>query len=58
MIGETLDLPVEARMEGTLATSVLAVTKGIQFIRVHDVQANVRAIRMAEAVLLAGEKKA
>lgn len=53
MIGKTLNLPVTERVEGTIATTVLAVTKGIQFVRVHDVAANVRAIRMTEAVLAA-----
>ena len=40
----------EERLEGTLATSVIAM-KGCQFIRVHDIKENVRAIRMAEAIL-------
>lgn len=55
VIGLTLDLPVEERLEGTLATSVLAVMKGCSFVRVHDVKENVRAIRMAEAIMNAGK---
>lgn len=51
VIGLTLDLPVEEREEGTIATSVLAVQKGCHFVRVHNVKGNVRAIKMAEAVL-------
>lgn len=51
VIGLTLDLPAEERMEGTLVTTVLAVMKGCSFVRVHDIKENVRAIRMAEAVL-------
>lgn len=51
VIGLTLDLPVDQRMEGTLATTVMAVMKGCMFVRVHDVKENVRAIRMTEAVL-------
>lgn len=51
VIGITLDLPVTEREEGTIATSVLAVQKGCQFVRVHNVKGNVRAIKMAEAVL-------
>lgn len=51
VIGLTLDLPVEERLEGTLATTVLAVIKGCSFVRVHDIKENVRAIRMTEAVL-------
>lgn len=51
IIGETLDLPVEERLEGTLVTTVLGVMKGCSFVRVHDVKENVRAVRMAEAIL-------
>lgn len=51
VIGKTLDLPVEERMEGTLALSVLGVMMGCGFVRVHDIKENVRAVRMAEAVL-------
>lgn len=51
MIGLTLDLPVDERMEGTVATSVLAVAKGALFVRVHDVKENYRAIKMTEAIL-------
>jgi dihydropteroate synthase len=50
VIGLTLDLPKDQREEGTLATTVLAVMKRVAFVRVHDVEKNVRAIRMAEAI--------
>jgi dihydropteroate synthase len=46
-------LPPEDRLEGTLATTVLAVVAGVEFVRVHDVLANFRAARTAEAVLRA-----
>lgn len=51
VIGLTLDLPVEERVEGTLVTTVWAVQKGCAFVRVHDIKENVRAVRMAEAIL-------
>ena len=51
VIGLTLNLPASERVEGTLATSVLAVIKGCMFVRVHDVKENVRAIRMTESIL-------
>ncbi|MCM1190440.1 MAG: dihydropteroate synthase [bacterium] len=54
VIGQTLDLPVDQRLEGTLATTVLAVMKGCMFVRVHDVRENLRAVRMTEAVLRGG----
>lgn len=51
MIGITLDLPSDKRLEGTIATSVMAVIKGCLFVRVHDVLENKRAVRMTEAIL-------
>lgn len=54
VIGNTLDLPADERLEGTLVTSVFAATKGAAFVRVHDVKENLRAIRMAEAILAEG----
>ncbi len=50
VVGIALDLPVEERLEGTLAITVLGVMAGCAFVRVHDVLANKRAIQMAEAV--------
>lgn len=54
VIGLTLGLPVEERLEGTLVTTVMAVLKGCMFVRVHDVKENVRAIKMTEAILKGG----
>lgn len=53
VIGLTLDLPSEDRLEGTLATTALAVNSGCSFVRVHDVKENVRVVRMVEAILKA-----
>ena len=50
VIGLTLDLPKDERVEGTLVTTVLAVIKGCMFVRVHDVKENIRTIKMAEAL--------
>ena len=50
MIGLTLNLPIDQRLEGTLVTTVLAVQAGWNFVRVHDVEANYRAIKMMEAI--------
>ena len=44
-------VPADERLEGTLATSLQAVYAGAQMVRVHDVQANTRAVRMLEAML-------
>ncbi len=51
VVGLTLDLPADQRVEGTLVTTVFAVLKDCMFVRVHDVKENVRAIRMTEAIL-------
>lgn len=50
VIGLTLGLDKEERMEGTLATSAIGVMKGCSFVRVHDIEENVRAVRMALAI--------
>lgn len=54
VIGTALDLPAKERVEGTLVTTVFAVAKGCSFVRVHDVKENVRAVKMAEAILAVG----
>ncbi len=51
VIGLTLDLPSDQRVEGTLVTTVMGVEKGAAFVRVHDVKENMRAIRMTQAIL-------
>jgi dihydropteroate synthase len=52
-IGWALDLPVGERLEGTLAAVAFAVSKGAHIVRVHDVRAGVRAVRVADAILRA-----
>ena len=53
MIGLTLELPVGEREEGTIATSVIGAMKGCGYVRVHDVEKNVRALKMTDAILKA-----
>ena len=50
-LGKVLDLPPDERLEATLATTALGVAAGIDIVRVHDVRANVRAARIADAVV-------
>jgi len=51
-IGKVLGLASpQERLEGTLAVTALAVAAGADIIRVHDVNANLRSARMAEAVV-------
>lgn len=49
-IGKTLDLPVGERLEGSLAAAVLAAWGGARILRVHDVQATVRAVRLTDTI--------
>jgi dihydropteroate synthase len=50
-IGRLLgDLPPDDRLEGSLATFVAAILAGAHAVRVHDVRAAVRAVRIADAV--------
>ena len=51
MIGLALDLPVENRLEGTIATTVTGIMKGFKIVRVHDVLENKRACVMADKIL-------
>ncbi|AKX92939.1 dihydropteroate synthase [Moorella thermoacetica] len=51
MIGRTLDLPVDQRLEGTAATVALGIARGVDIVRVHDVRAMVRVARMTDAIV-------
>jgi dihydropteroate synthase len=53
-LGKVLDLPADERLEATLATTALGVAAGVDIVRVHDVRANVRAARIADAVVRGG----
>jgi dihydropteroate synthase len=50
-VGETLDVPLDQRLEGSLAAAAFGVLHGASIIRVHEVQATVRVVRMTEAIL-------
>ena len=56
-IGNTLDLPVDERMEPTGATCVLGITKGCEIMRVHDVLPISRMCKITDAILAAGSRK-
>ena len=51
VIGNTLNLPVDQRVEGTLSTTVIGMLRGCAFVRVHDVKENKRIIDMTKAIL-------
>lgn len=55
-LGKVLDLPPDQRIEATLASTALGIAAGVDIVRVHDVQANVRTARMADAILRRGHR--
>lgn len=55
MIGNILDLPVDERVEGTGATVCYGIEHGCHIVRVHDVKAISRMVRMMD--VLAGKSE-
>lgn len=53
-IGKVLDLPVEHRLEGTLAACLAAFERGARVFRVHDVRPARRALDLTDAIRRAG----
>ncbi|NPV28705.1 MAG: dihydropteroate synthase [Firmicutes bacterium] len=51
VIGNTLNLPVDQRLEGTAATVAWGISQGAAIVRVHDVKEMVRVARMTDAIL-------
>ena len=50
-IGLTLDLPIEERMEGTLASITAGVINGARIVRVHDIRATRRTLTITEKIM-------
>ena len=50
-LGRVLGLPVDQRLEATLATTAIGIAGGADIVRVHDVRENVRAARMSDAIV-------
>jgi dihydropteroate synthase len=50
-VGETLDVGLDQRLEGSLAAAAFSVAAGAAIVRVHEVQPTVRVVRMVEAIL-------
>ncbi|MCL0100275.1 dihydropteroate synthase, partial [Peptococcaceae bacterium] len=51
VIGKMLDLPVDERKEGTAATIAYGIAKGVDIVRVHDVEHMKRVCRMTDAIV-------
>ena len=56
-IGKITEMPPGERLEGSLAAAVLAVREGANMIRVHDVPETVRALSVADAILIESRKR-
>ena len=52
-LGRILDLPADQRLEATIATTALGIVGGVDLIRVHDVEPNLRAARISDAIVRA-----
>ncbi|MBF8282316.1 MAG: dihydropteroate synthase [Anaerolineales bacterium] len=50
-VGYTLNLPPDQRLEGTAAAVALAIDRGADIVRVHDVAAMTRVARFTDAVV-------
>jgi dihydropteroate synthase len=55
MIGKILDIPPKERDDGTVATTVLGIVQGMDIVRVHNVLANARAAKVADAIIRGGK---
>ena len=53
-IGQILDLPLDDRIEGTAATIAVAISRGADMVRVHDVKEMNRVSKMTDAIVRRG----
>ncbi|MEW5784336.1 MAG: dihydropteroate synthase [Bacillota bacterium] len=51
LIGKTLDLPVDERLEGTAATVAYGIAAGADLVRVHDIREMRRVVQMTDAMV-------
>jgi dihydropteroate synthase len=50
-IGYTLNLPPDQRVEGTAATVAVGIARGVDIVRVHDVEMMARVAKMTDAIV-------
>ena len=53
-IGKILDLPIDERLEGSLASMAVAIMNGANILRVHDVKESKRVAKLVDAILKSG----
>ena len=51
IVGNTLNLPVDDRVEGTAATIAYGISAGVDIVRVHDVKEMRRVVDMTDALV-------
>lgn len=56
LIGKVLDLPADQRDLGTGATTCFGITKGVDIVRVHNVEVTVQLTKMMDAMIGKGGK--
>ena len=49
-IGDTLNLPTDDRIEGTMATITAGLLNGANIVRVHDINETLRTVSIAERI--------
>ena len=57
-LGYTLDLPPDQRVEGTAATVAIAIARGADIVRVHDVLTMARVAKMTDAIVRSVKRNA
>jgi len=55
-IGSITGVPANERLDGSIAAAVMAVVKGADIVRAHDVPETVRALKVAHAIFRAGRE--
>ncbi|MEJ2871026.1 dihydropteroate synthase [Actinomycetospora sp. OC33-EN08] len=50
VVGETLDVPLEGRLTGTLAATALAAAQGVAMVRAHQVEETRQTVEMVASV--------
>ena len=50
VVGETLDVPLEGRLTGTLAATALAAAQGVAMVRVHQVEETRQTVEMVASI--------
>ena len=50
-IGDTLNLPIDDRLEGTMAALTAGLMNGANIVRVHDIKETLRTVSIAEKII-------